>query len=140
MKTAKKKRIIKTAWLVTWEWCGKHANPHEEKVVILLNYKWGGKMVCKIVEQFYVYKYYTLSEKINCAKHPNKNPYSAKFVIVNGIPFEGRITCGSNPFLYARMVSNVVIKKDKKGNEGLSWTEIPDPAEIKNDENFTYYR
>jgi len=59
------------------------------------------------------------------ANRPKKIPYKVdKVQLINNIPHGDRITCGHNPFLYARKVTNLQIKIDPKENiEILKWKE-----------------
>ena len=55
------------AWLITWEWVGDHAKV-ENKVAAILSYRLSGKIVREIVELLYANNYYTLRERVACAK------------------------------------------------------------------------
>ncbi|MCA0175856.1 MAG: hypothetical protein LCH73_06160 [Proteobacteria bacterium] len=114
---------LKSAWLVTWEWIGDHAVvKEEEKVVALVNYRRGGEYVKDVVEHLYIAKTSSPVEKATYARNPNANPYRAQFDTRNGIPWQGRIHCGHNPWLYARLVSNVRTVNTAEG-EVLRWDE-----------------
>jgi hypothetical protein len=47
---------------------------------------------------------------------------------MHGIPWEGRILCGHNPFLVARLVDELTLKLDDNGNEILTWKDREKPA------------
>ena len=115
---------MKSAWLITWEWAGEHAKKNW-KVVAILNYRLSGNTVRAYVERLYVNSEYTLSEKVADAKNSKNNPYPAQFDRINGVPWMGRITCGHNPFLYARLVKNIRVEIGTNGEEHLEWEEIP---------------
>ena len=121
---------MKKAWLVTWEWAGKHAE-RKSKVASILNYRLSGKTVSEYMERHYVDSYYSLSERLSYAKSRKNTPYPAQFatVEVEGkiVPWTGRINCGHNPFLYGRLVQNIRVEVDSDGNERLEWDEIPPP-------------
>lgn len=109
---------MKTAWLVTWEWAGEHAKKESEvKIVSILNYRYSPERVKIYIEQLYIDSEYLLADKLSCAKSANYNPYPAKSSGVN------KITCGHNPYLFARKVCNVKIEKDIDGNGVLTWNE-----------------
>lgn len=107
---------MKSAWLVTWEWLGNHAKK-EEKIVSILNYRYSLERVKKYIEQCYIDSEYLLVDKLSCAKSANNNPYQAESSSGD------KITCGHNPFLFARIVHNVKIEKDINDNETLVWEE-----------------
>ena len=110
------------AWLVTWEWTGDHAKV-ENKIAAILNYRLLGENVRRIVELLYANNQYTLSERIAYAKNKKTNPYPARFDVINRKPWAGRIYCGHNPHLYARLVDDLVIKIDENGDEIPTWKE-----------------
>ena len=53
---------MKTAWLVTWEWVGEHAE-RKDKVASILNYRLSEKNVAEYMERLYADSYYSLSER-----------------------------------------------------------------------------
>ena len=56
------------------------------------------------------------------------NPYRAKFIAVEGVPFWGAIECGDNPFLLARLVDDFTVERsDVVGEEKATWRERPHP-------------
>jgi hypothetical protein len=119
-----KEREIK-AWLITWEWSGDHAKV-EDNIAAILNSRLSGKHVRDIVELLYVNSQYGPSERLSYATGKKFNPYSAEFGTLEGVPFEGEIICGHNPYLHARSVDDChVVGKD--GDEKLTWKEIPKP-------------
>lgn len=114
---------MKTTWLVTWDWIGKHAEMKPE-IVAILNYRYSAERVKKYIEQYYIDQYYSLEEKMACAKSSKNNPYPAEFGRINGVIFEGRITCGHNPWLFGRLVQNIRLQVNQDGKEQLLWDEI----------------
>ena len=88
-----------------------------------MNYRKAGEFIKNYVEQLYNSTFYTLQEKLAYAKRPKENPYPAQYSKINGIPYEGEITCGSNPFLHGRIVKNIYIIKAKNGKVCLNWGE-----------------
>lgn len=109
------------AWLVTWEWSGDHAG-RDDKVAAILNPRLRSERVRQIVEFVYLSQY-CLSERIAFMVHPEKNPYPAKLLNVEGLPWEGEIHCGYNPFLRARLVDDLVVRCSDDGKEVPSWKE-----------------
>lgn len=65
-----------------------------------------------------------LHEKLNIAIKPSLNPYQATFGSLKGIPWQGEVYCGHNPYLKARIVTN--ISSDSTGK--FTWEEIKTPT------------
>ena len=97
---------------------GDHAKVYDP-IVAILNYRLSGKRVREIIELIYVNECSSLGERLAYAKNKKDNPYPAQF---EG-NFEGRITCGHNPFLYARLVDDLRVEVDENGEEKLKWKE-----------------
>ncbi|MFA5115680.1 MAG: hypothetical protein WC486_00150 [Candidatus Omnitrophota bacterium] len=114
------------AWLVTWECVGDHAKP-ERKIAAIFNPRWSAERIREYVELIYVNSYYSISERISYAKNRRFNPYPAEFARINGVTWQGQITCGPNPFLFARLVDNLVAADDSDDEERIVWTERPKP-------------
>jgi hypothetical protein len=105
-----------SAWLVTWD--GQKAP--EKKIVAILNHRLSDRRVRELVEQFYIALAVTSDdERLLYAKSFKNNPYPAKLD-----NFE-RITCGHNPWLYARRVTDLSIEGDR-----LVWKEPPSPDKL----------
>jgi hypothetical protein len=124
--SGKRSRKGITAWLVTWQWVGDHAKP-ERKIAAILNPHWSPDRVREYVEFMYVNSHYSISERIAYAKNRSFNPYPAKFACVNDIPWNGQITCGHNPWLFARLVDNLAATGEPDDEEKVVWTERPKP-------------
>jgi hypothetical protein len=114
------------AWLVTWDWSGNHAKP-DKTIVAILNPRWSPDKVREYVELLYVSLEYNFSERIAYASNPKRNPYPAQFNSTNGARWLGQITCGHNPWLFARKVENLRIKDDNENEESVTWNELPMP-------------
>jgi len=118
------------AWLVTWDWAGKHAEK-ENKVVTILSSRLSGEAVAKYMERLYVDSEFCLSERLEYAKSRRNTPYPARFnaLKIDGkmVTWAGQIHCGHNPFLYGRLVDNIHVEIDSGGNEKLKYDEIPRP-------------
>ena len=115
-----------TAWLVTWEWLGDHADPGD-RIVAIFNYRYGGRRVRDLVEHLYASYKYDVNDKLGIARKKNTNPYRAQFARFGGIDWMGRVTCGHNPFLYARLVDGLRVD----AHDGLRWKERPVPERLK---------
>jgi hypothetical protein len=111
------------AWLVTWEWCGEHAK-RDEKVAAVFDSRVSPGRIREYVELLYAHETYTLSERIAwCLGNQNRNPYPAEFVKLEGVPWEGEIHCGHNPYLRARLVDELTIRRGKDGKETPTWKD-----------------
>lgn len=117
---------MKSAWLITWEWAGNHA-AMDKKVVSLINYRKTGEYIRNFVEQLYIVHNSTDGEKASYAKNSHSNPYPAYFAKIGGVSWHGRIYCGHNPHLYARLVSNIRTE-EVDGGEVLRWDERAIPS------------
>ena len=117
---------MKKAWLITWDQAGGHPR-QKDKIVSILSGRLSAKTVFDYVERLYVSSEYSLSDRLAYAKNRKNNPYPAQFVSINGVLWEGQITCGHNPFLFARLVKNIRVEVDSDGEEQLHWDEIPKP-------------
>jgi hypothetical protein len=114
------------AWLVTWEWSGDHAKV-AEKVVAIFNPRIGGERIRELVELLYIQSGASLAEKLSWAVDRADNPYPAKFGSLNGVPWQGEIECGHNPWLFARLVDDLWVEAGEDGKEGARWKERPKP-------------
>lgn len=117
-------KIIKTAWLVTWDWTGTHADPNEDKVVTLFNYRLAPEKIKDFIERYYASRFYSEREKLSFMLDNTSNPYPARYNTYKGVPYTGQIHCGHNPFLYGRLVHNLEIINNTSGQEVLKWDEI----------------
>jgi len=105
------------AWLITWEWANDAAAV-ADRVVGVLNPRWRDGRVADIVEFLYSNTNAYVYELTSYAKRRSNNPYQADIR-------NGRIHCGHNPFLYARVVSDLRIDITDDGIETISWKEPP---------------
>jgi hypothetical protein len=118
----KKKRV----WLVTWEWVGDHA-AHNPKIAAVLDSRIGAERVRELIEFLYLVTNSSSREKLEWASR-KYNPYPAKFMDRNGVPWHRAIHCGDNPFLLARHASNVAVSLDASGNEQVTCDECGDSS------------
>ena len=123
------------AWLVTWKGSSERVERNGE-IVSILDPSLGLETVRKHVERLYADNCYSLGERLDAARSgPNKHiPYPAqpvyKKISIGGKPAPlctGAITCGHNPYLLARKVTDLEVLCDKDGNESLHWKELPIP-------------
>ncbi len=117
------------AWLITWEWIGDHAEV-EDPIAAIINYRRSSEYVREVTEFLYVNSQFSLGERVGYAKTKATNPYPASYDTMDGEPLGGRIHCGHNPYLYARMVENLHAEVDESG-EQLRWQERPLPTFLR---------
>jgi hypothetical protein len=117
---------MKTAWVITWEWAGGHAAV-KSPFVAVLNWRWSSNHVLTLVQQLYAQATLNVEEQIAVARNPKSNPHPASFVSISGARHEGRISCGGNPWLYGRLVSNV---RFDHGTGAPMWDEPCIPAAV----------
>ena len=110
------------AWLVTWEWGGEHARV-EDPIAAIINSRTSPERVRELVEFIYVHSWFSFKERLAYAKNKKGNICPATFNSIEGVPFTGQITCGFNPFLYARLVEGIHIKDDGSPEGKLEWRE-----------------
>jgi hypothetical protein len=92
-------------WLVTWEASKTELLP-PKRVAAVLHGRTSPDQVLQVVDALYAAQQYTEAELI-AFRTQVRNPYPAEFVQMNGVRFRGRITCGHNPYLLARLVDNL---------------------------------
>ncbi len=113
------KKSSSCVWLVTLESVNK-----EPEVISVFNPRRSAKFVREYMEQIYIHSFYSPKEKLAYAKSRNGNPYPAVYENLFGVPWQGRITCGHNPFLYGRLVTSLKVVINNAG-EKFEWKELP---------------
>jgi len=114
-----------TAWLITWKAVGNWVKI-ENKIAAILNCRLSGETVRKIVELLYINSG-DLSTRLSYAKNKKSSHYHAEFHTLDGVPWDGRITCGYQPCLYARLVDDLHVQVGENGEETLIWKERSTP-------------
>lgn len=109
------------AWLVTWEWCGEHAKV-ENPIAEILDPRLSARQVRDLIDLRYNQDA-SLSEKMAWRLRKCSQPYRAEFQTIEGVPWEGEIICGHNPYLRARLVDELIVTKDGEGREIASWRD-----------------
>jgi hypothetical protein len=122
-KSTDRGRVV---WLVTWEGTGSPKR-QEEKIAAILSARCSPKHVAEIVELIYANNSYSISEKLGIAARTAKNQYPVVWDTVHGILWRGRMTCGHNPYLFARIVDNFRVLLDDDGDETATWTKRSRP-------------
>jgi hypothetical protein len=140
---------IKSAWLLTWESAGKHAEV-EHKFVAIISRRYSDDTVKHILEQYYVCGFLSLHEQFTYTKSKKNCPYRAQNLTMEvseslqkatslptRVPFSESIIIGGNPWLWGRVVYNLETWIDESGIEHLKWREREniswDGGEIKSD-------
>lgn len=77
----------------------------------------------ELIEFLFLTKFYTLSERLACAVDRKRNPYPAQFGTLDGQPWQRQIICGLNPYLFGRLVDDLVIECTEDGHETAVWKE-----------------
>ena len=113
-------------WLVTWEASDPSLLP-ERRVAAVLRGQYSGRTVRETVERLYASLVYTADELVKYGLRPADNPHPAKFTRVRGVPWEGEITCGHNPYLRARLVDRLRSVSREDGRTAVVWDERPPP-------------
>jgi GNAT superfamily N-acetyltransferase len=114
------------AWLVTWKWFGEHAK-RDDVVAAIFDPRFSGERVRQFVEFLYLTENSTLSERMSWARDKKRNPYPARFMTLDGVPWHGEVHCGHNPFLFARLVDDLTVERVEGGKEKATWKERPKP-------------
>lgn len=110
---------LKRGWIITWEWMNDSASV-VDSIAGIIDYRRSTKRIVDLVEFLYNLNTSNLSELAAYAKNRKNIPYKAM------VDFNGRITCGSHPFLYARQVQNIEVFIDSHSNiETISWETFP---------------
>jgi hypothetical protein len=119
------------AWLITWNKSGNHEQM-DNTIAAILNYSLPAEKVREIVELLYVDRYASLSERLAYARDRKNNPYPAECNTTDGVSVNTGITCGHDPWLYARIVDNIILNIAIDGKESLSWKERekPEPSGV----------
>lgn len=114
---------------MTWDHCGDHARP-KERIAAILSPRLSAGLVRDLVEFIYLNASYSVAERISIMKNPRTNPYRAEFDWIGGVPWSGRIHCGHNPWLFARLVDNLRTSPGNDGDEEVHWAERPIPQQL----------
>jgi hypothetical protein len=110
-----------SAWLVTWNGTGPQ-KPARDRIAAILNPRWSSERVRRIVEVLHNVTNYSLGEQAGYANNYAFNAHPAKYERVDGVQHLGFITCGHNPYLFARLVPDLKIQ-GRREQEVVTWTE-----------------
>ncbi len=111
------------AWLITWESTTKNKIPIDPLVAIFSSKK-SKRWIKEYVENIYLFNYYLPTDWVYYANRRKLFPDKA---IEHPIPYgNGGFCCGANPWLLARIVSELKIESNDNDNfEIISWREPP---------------
>ena len=124
-------KVGRSAWLVTWDWMGDHAEVAPTEVIAgIFSSRLSYRTVMQLVEALYAAREYDATDKLSALTH---NPYKAELetveITISGITqrvrSQGEVICGHNPFLRARLVDGLRPADDDRAIGGLTWTERP---------------
>lgn len=119
MENNKQAIKLKRAWIITWEWVSDSAAV-VDGIAGIIDYRRSSKRIIDLVEFLYNFKTSNLGELAAYTKNRKNIPYKAE------VDFNGRIICGSHPFLYARLVQNIKVSVDLNSDiETISWETFP---------------
>ena len=110
---------------MTWRWFDKDAS--NEMLVAVLSSRRSGASVADFVEQLYLCATSSAAQVVSCANRPGKRPHKARTPHLFAGKLQGdRVTCGANPFIDARLVSNLRVEaRAGTGDEVVQWREPP---------------
>jgi hypothetical protein len=127
-----KSKLKKTrAWLVTWEEIGTETMELSERIVNIFDSRLSAERIKDFIEDFYISTQYSPFEKVTFSNNRKNNPYPAEYFKINGIPWIARITCGHNPYLFARIVNNLTVVLNQPDQEIMSWEDLPIPENLR---------
>jgi hypothetical protein len=101
-----------------------------DRIAAILPPRWSPARVTDFMEQFYALHNSNVAELAALAKHPKDNPYP----VSTESNHADMLLCGAHPWLYARKVSELTVRKLDSGYEHVSWVE-PDRYGMKPDKS-----
>ena len=116
---SKRKVIMKRAWIITKQSFSKDQYKSEE-VVTIRNLKSSEATIRRLLEEVNLdHGGYDLVYRIGVARGIIKQQEA---ISTGNI---GQFTCGDDPMFVARIVENLQVRCDMKGNDIFEWDEIP---------------
>ena len=81
----------------------------------------------EFVELLSVTSYYTLGEQaaLQWSGHGQAIFPAQLGQTTTGHPWDGEVLCGNDPYLRARIVSDLIVERDADGKEVATWKERP---------------
>lgn len=109
------------AWLITWEGISSHVSD-DHRVVAILSNRLSSSSVEDLADLCYQISHCSAAEMAHFANRKKERRRATRMLLSNGV----RIFYGSDPFIYARRVTNVVVKKVRGDTtESIKWVERP---------------
>ena len=117
------------AWLLTW---AHTSNEPSEKLVAILPARRSDRAIAELMELFVLRATTGASSAAYYLHRRKQMVYKARTpLVINRVPHGNRILCGHDPWLYGRVVRELVVVVDCEANEEVvSWRE-PDDFEFK---------
>lgn len=111
---------MKTAWVMTLE-----GTRHPSEVIGIVSARKGASTVREYVEWLYALLNYGPREHLDLARYNNSfKPYQAQYWTTNTrVPVQSLMVCGHNPYLEARLATNVVLVDPDGEQPILEWIE-----------------
>jgi hypothetical protein len=110
-------------WIVTWEGENSFSKGSKPHVAAILSARKSPKYVIQLTEELYAL---SLSLEHQMERSRYRNPIVGQTTTRD----EGLFTCGDNPFLMARKVSNLTVEEDENGIERAKWDEPSKPKSV----------
>ncbi len=92
------------AWLITWERMGDYAAV-EDPLIAILSHRLGYSRVAEFVKWTWASATLTPEEWLAGMRH-RRFAYEPQPERIGGVPWAGDMSCGHNPFVWARLVRN----------------------------------
>lgn len=118
--------IMPKAWVVTWEDPENKTTRLSSDIIAVFRSTTAADKIEDFVEHYYNSSNYSLLEKVIYAKNKDLNPYRVKRLQEQGGKLSGKMTCGNNPYILARIVHDLAVKVEDAGNESITWEEVPE--------------
>lgn len=124
-------------WVIRWEWMGDHAAV-EQPFISVLSPRLGHQEVARFIQRYYAAKTFTPSEQVEYMLRKTRPfPFPVNFArttiqypdgrTLSG-PWTGAMACGDNPYIVARLATNVHVEYPDGGTRGvLVWQDLPLP-------------
>ncbi len=110
------------AWLLTWEGTANPADSDDYKIAAILSGRLGSGSVKPIVDAIYTRCIWTATDLVYFAHKPRDREEQ----FWHSHNQSDRFFYGYNPCIFARLVKDIVVRKDEEMLvERVTWTELP---------------
>ena len=112
------------AWLITWEGTSRSLNDGN-RLIAIIGSRRSERYISDIVEFTYLRATSTADGLIYVANRPKRKEFGVVTKeVINGVPHSSRISCGENPWIYARRVTDLGVTINiEKSVEVVCWRE-----------------